>query len=523
MQGGIFLREILKNAAEKFKDKKLIAVVLIHIVFLSFFLFYNFKTGLFADDYGYMFTFSQEEKLINERIDSLGDVFRSQYAHYFIMNGRSVSHAMLQTVLMLGKTAFNFINTLFYFALCFGMYCIAKRRGKHEPLLQLLMYLIPWTVFTEFGRVFLISCMAVNYLWTMAIIILTILPFKRLYDGADPFAKHPWLGAAIMLPVGIISGWSSENGSAAMLFCIGCMGLYYLLARKRFPLWCVTGFAGMCAGFLMMLLAPGYDVRREATWGTDYAWQFRRITIYHILNHFELIMAAIFCLICICYFSMEKAKRKRIICVLLLGGGLVVSKIVSVLVHVDYKTECQLAAVFVYVVICIVAAIRAIRAKADISHCAAPAMLMFTGIVAMYTMIAVPLVEARSQTQLLVFFTCGAARVMVDFIRMFSKTVSFKRLTWLLTAAAMASAVASLSASAVNISSAYEQFEAREQYIEEQKAAGNYDIKLDFYDIPADTHVGMLNMYNNDPEYWTNKAICWYYGIDSVEFTSTSE
>lgn len=523
MQGGFFLREIINSAAAKFKDKKFAALVLIHILFLSFFLFYNFKTGIFADDYGYMYTFTQEEKLVNERIGSLGDVFRSQYAHYFIMNGRSVSHAMLQTALMLGKTAFNFINTFVYFMLSFGMYCVAKRRGEHEPLLQLLMYLVPWTVFTEFGRTFLIGCMSVNYMWTMAIIILAILPFKRLYDGSDPYAKRPLLGAVLMLLLGIISGWLSENGSAAMLFCIGCMGLYYLIARKRFPLWCITGFVGMCAGFLLMLLAPGYDVRREATSHTDISWRLTRITIYHVLVHFELIMAAVFCLICICYFSMEKAKRKRIICAALLGGGLIVIGAVSAIVHVDYKTECQLAALFVYGAICIIAAARAIKAGADISKCAAPTLLILTGIVAMYTMVAVPLVEARSQTQLIIFFTCGAARLVVDFIDMFAETLSLKRFAWLVPAALTVCAAVSLSCSAVNINAAYEQFTAREHFIEEQKAAGNYDIKLTLYDIPADTHVGMLNMYNNDPEYWNNKAICWYYGIDSVYFMTEAE
>lgn len=518
MQGGIFLLKIFKSAGEKLKDKKLIAVLLINILFLSFFLFYNFKTGLFIDDYGYMYTFSEEEKLINERIDSLGDVVRSQYVHYFTMNGRSISHAMLQTVLMFGKTTFNFVNTLFYFALSFGMYCVAKRRGKHEPLLQLLMYLVPWMLFPEYGKVFLVGCMAVNYMWTMAIITLTILPFKRLYDGRNPFEKHPLFGAVIMLPVGIISGWLSENGSAAMLFCIGCMGLYYLIARKRIPAWCVTGFVGMCAGFLIMLKAPGYVVRQNSYWSHSYMWQFKRILIYHILPYFDYIIVTLACLVCIFFFLSEKNKKKKIAVSSVIMGSAVICAVVCRVIHYDYVTEWRLAVLGIFVALCLAAAIKAIMAKKSISDHAAQLVFMLTGIIAMCIMTVVPIVEARSQIQFLVFFTYGAARIIVDFIDSFVETLSISRYKWVLTAAVTLCAAVSLASTAAASVESYEQFTAREKYIAEQKAAGVYDISVEAYDIPDDPHIGMFNMYYNYSDYWITKAMCWYYDVDSIYF-----
>lgn len=514
------MKKFFSSALDRMKrNPALCAVVLVHILFLSFFLFYNFNTGLFVDDYGYMYNFSRQEKLIDDRVDTIGEVFTSQYEHYFIMNGRSMSHSMLQFALMLGKTAFNFINTFFYFALSFGMYQLVRCRREHSALLQIIMYLVPWIVFPEFGKVFLVCCLSANYLWTLAVIVSVLLPFRKLYDGYDCFEKHSLIGAALMLAAGIFAGWQSENGSAAMLFIVGCMGLYFLIAKKRIPAWCITGFVGMCVGFAMMILAPGYAVRRSGYGSSNIIHQFLKISVYHILPYFGYILITALCLLVLFYSRMNADNRgAKIKFASICAAGGLLSEVACRLLPDSIESEGRLGILFLVVAACIVFAVRCAKSGCGIADLAVPTAFMLTGFVATYTMIVSPTVDTRSEIQFVVFFTCGAAQIIMNFISELSQLVKFDKLGAVVFAAASLFAIVSLSVTAVNIDASHEQFLAREQYIAQQKAAGITDITVEAYDIPDDTHIGMFNMISNDPEYWINKGTCWYYDIDSIQY-----
>ena len=505
------------------KNRKLTAVILINVLFLSFFFYFSLRTGIFKDDYGYMYMFSREEKLVNERVDSIADVFRSQYEHYFIMNGRAVSHSMLQTVLMMGKTWFSILNTAFYFLLSFGMYQLVRKRNEHSPLLQMMMYLAPWALFAEFGKVFLVSYLSVNYLWTMAIIAVTLIPFKRLFDGEDIFALHPLAGVAVMLPTGVISGWLSENGSAAMLFVVSCMGLYYLIARKKIPAWCIAGFAGMCIGFLAMLLAPGYDVRSAEYNDYSYITQFMKISVYHVLPYFGYMLFTLTALACLLCLRMERDKIKQLRYIAVTAAcALVLSLICSVMPD-SVRSECKLLTIFAAAGVCVWLAVRCAKAGVMIADLAAPCTFMLTGLIATYAMVASPTFETRSELQFLIFFTIGAAYVIYQLVSELSSEFGTELPKPVLLAAASLYAVISLTAAVPAVNNAYDQFLARESYIEEQKALGNYDLTLPAYDIPENSHAGMHNMINNDPDYWINQATCWYYGINSVTYEQAEE
>jgi len=513
------MRNIVKSGYDWImQNKKLSAVILINVLFLSFFLFFNFNRGYFVDDYGYMYNFSQSEKIIEDRVDSIAEVVQSQYEHYFIMNGRSMSHALLQFSLMLGKTAFNFINTLFYFLLSFGMYNLVRRKGEHNPLLQMIMYIIPWAVFPEYGNVFLVCCLSVNYMWTMAVIVNVMLPFRKLFEGSDCFEKRPLAGAVFMLIAGVFSGWQSENGSAALLFIIGCMGLYYLISRKRIPAWCITGFAGMCAGFLFMLLSPGYSIRKSNYAEHSYLSQFVKISVNNILPYFECILITALCLGCILYFRIKSEKKERIRFLCLSFAGAAACELLSLVIPESIRSEFRLLVLFAAISACIAAAVICAKAKVKLSDLTVPTALITTGFVATYAMIASPRVEARSEIQFLILFTCGASCVVIMFLKELSELLKFDKLNAAVLAAVVLYAIVSLSATAVRTDINYEQFIDREEYILEQKSAGIYDIQVEPYDIPEDRHIGMFNVVQNDPEYWINKGTCWYYGIDSIYY-----
>ncbi len=501
------------------QNRRLSAVILVHILFLSFFMYFTSRTGMFNDDYGYMYMFSREDKLINDRVDSIAEVFRSQYEHYFIMNGRSVAHTLLQTVLMLGKGWFCVLNTAVYFLLSFSMYQLVRKKDEHSPLLQILVYLVPWVMFAEYGKVLLVSYLSVNYLWSIAFIAAMLVPFKKLYDGVDCLEKMPELGASLMLAAGIVTGWLSENGSAAMLFIVGCMGLYYLIARKKIPVWCITGFVGMLIGFLAMLLAPGYDVRQES-WGEySYVFQFMKISVYHVLPYFWYILAALLCVFGIAAIRIEKEITKKFKQAALIAlTAAVLFGICFALMPAEGRSEYMLVILAAAAAAAVSAVVMAVKKGECMTDLAAPAAFMVTGFVATYAMIASPMFETRSELPFLILFSCGALYVICQFITELSVLFRTDKIKPILLAAASIYAVVSLCAAVPAVNYGYEQFKAREELIAEQKAAGNNDVVLPAYDIPENIHVGLHNMGFNDPEYWLTEATCWYYGVDSVTY-----
>ena len=67
----------------------------------------NAYTPLMMDDYDYSFSWAT-----GERLAGVMDIFASQWAHYAIWGGRSVTHFLAQLFLYLGKPVFNIANAL---------------------------------------------------------------------------------------------------------------------------------------------------------------------------------------------------------------------------------------------------------------------------------------------------------------------------------------------------------------------------------------------------------------------------
>ncbi len=69
----------------KHKRSSLISLAALMLVIAAFVTYLNDLTPLFADDFSYSISFSTIRP-----IRSLAELFRSQYVHYYALNGRSV-------------------------------------------------------------------------------------------------------------------------------------------------------------------------------------------------------------------------------------------------------------------------------------------------------------------------------------------------------------------------------------------------------------------------------------------------
>ncbi len=231
-------------------NKKMRTAVYIGIAVLLLLL--NCLTPMVGDDYQYSFIFNRPE-----RIESLADVFYSQYIHYFEWGGRSVAHFLLQFFLLLGKPVFNVFNTgvtLLY------LYLIAKLAGERKVRLWIFVsaFLLSWFFMPQFGTVFFWLTGSCNYLWT-AVIMFALIGF---YYSALERGRQLSLVVSLLIGLwGVAAGWCNENTSGMTVFCALALTGYYWYKYRKIQLWQISGIVGGTIGFLFMILAPGNYIR----------------------------------------------------------------------------------------------------------------------------------------------------------------------------------------------------------------------------------------------------------------------
>lgn len=252
---------------------------LIALALLAFFSL-NLLTRVMRDDYAYTFNF-----VTKERIASFGDIFQSLGIHYTNVNGRLPTHFFAHLFLWLGKGAFNVVNTAaFAGAVTLVYYHGLGALRPFRPYVWLAVFLGLWILTPAFGESFLWVTGASNYLYGMMLILLYLIPYRRLLEsdlGAAP--RQPVLAALLALAGGVLAGWTNENTACALCFLVLCLNAARRIEKKRVPLWCWTGLIGCVVGLLLMLLAPGERGRLEGVGGMggarDILWRAGSVTV----------------------------------------------------------------------------------------------------------------------------------------------------------------------------------------------------------------------------------------------------
>lgn len=233
----------------------LLAVMLLIAAFLTYL---NDLTPLFADDFSYSISF-----VTIKPIHSLGELFRSQYRHYFALNGRSVVHTLAQALLWLGKPGLNVCNGLAFLGLCL-LICRhgAGSLSKIGPLQLLTVFAALWFLTPHFAGSYLWMMGAANYLYSPAIILLFLLPYRNtLASDHREVEKARPLFAFLGLIGGVLAGWTNENTSLALIVCVALILLVKRLRKERISPWMWTGLLGCLIGSAMLFLSPGQAKR----------------------------------------------------------------------------------------------------------------------------------------------------------------------------------------------------------------------------------------------------------------------
>lgn len=209
------------------------------------------------DDLWYSTVLSSEEPLA-----SFGDVIQSQIWHYHNWGGRSMTHGMLQLILMTGEAVADVLNVVATLLLAY-MICVMAGYRK-----------LP-AYFAVFGMLFGLNANwkmsmfwqsgAANYLYiTIFILLFLYCYFREVAEQSLPGILF-WI-----IPLGIVAGWSNENMGPAVWIISLLVILIQWKEKRCVKLWMVLGNLACLAGSVLVVVAPGNFVRSAEAASNNY-------------------------------------------------------------------------------------------------------------------------------------------------------------------------------------------------------------------------------------------------------------
>ncbi len=217
----------------------------------------NVSVPFMMDDFWY-----STDLTTGEPLSGLSDVIRSQVWHYLNWGGRSITHAFLQLSLMSGERAADIINTVMTLVLVLEMSLLARNSfGKKKTLLPALMLGLLIACCPNLRMSMLWQAGCANYVYSSV----WILAFYIVYIRAlDPDKNDLPMSVVFMIPLGLITGWSTENmGPSA---CVVAGLITFMMYKKGSAkgsrlIWMIEGIVTSFAGSVICILAPGNSVR----------------------------------------------------------------------------------------------------------------------------------------------------------------------------------------------------------------------------------------------------------------------
>lgn len=237
----------------------------------------NFLTPLYWDDWHYSFIFGTLDP-----IKSLGDIFKSQLAHYQVFNGRFPVHSIIQLFAgILGKSIFNVINALVFALFLYVITLYTDPNKNNHYTIFSVAFLLVFLVITGFKYGFLWLSGSVNYLWVATALMFFHLLLLR--ERIPSWALFP------LFLFSFICGWSHEGfvvGLGAAYF------LYYVFHLKQLKRHRVVMLSGFYLGALFLVFAPA-SIYRAGHTGVSHLSLMDRIINLHNLRLFFILAVII--------------------------------------------------------------------------------------------------------------------------------------------------------------------------------------------------------------------------------------
>ena len=179
-------------------------------------------------------------------VNTAGDLFRSYWNKYFILNGRSSDMLAELFCAFLGKPLFNVFNTVVFGLLAHLVSQLAV--GRRSLLALALFYVCVATCYPVPGETMLWLSGSFNYMWTVTAALWVIYYLQHHRHG-----KLGWVRGLILLLGAFLAGAGNEATSFAF---IAAMCFYYLFNRDTFDRNTMVALVGYALGVLFILCSP---------------------------------------------------------------------------------------------------------------------------------------------------------------------------------------------------------------------------------------------------------------------------
>ncbi|MDE6692052.1 MAG: hypothetical protein K2K05_01565 [Muribaculaceae bacterium] len=180
-----------------------------------------------------------------EPVRTIGDVFRSQYAHYFTMNGRIWVHLLCQAFSALwGQTAFAICNAVMYigFIILLTKLCRYSSRQPWHILICILM------VLALCDTSYIPNCQ-IGYVWSATATTAFLLMYLH--------CKEKRAGAVKIIILFFLSFLAGNGNEAISIGTGAALIVDFIRHRGRLTATQLVMIAGFGIGGLMLCLAPG--------------------------------------------------------------------------------------------------------------------------------------------------------------------------------------------------------------------------------------------------------------------------
>ena len=233
----------------------------IFAAYLAIFFLRNLLMPNVADDYSYKFIWDGAGKgnLINgidptrlQPVESIGDIFYSQWQHYFAWGGRTVAHVLAQFFVWQEKIFFDVANVFVFAALVILLFKVGTGLSLREMNKSYLLLILAGIYFCAPSLIITTVWLTgtCNYLWMCTLELLFLLPF------AEAYRRKKFLIPNFYFLIAVLAGWSIEPGAAVTIF-VTFMFVVHFRREKNLQPWMKFGFIFLLVGFAILMFAPG--------------------------------------------------------------------------------------------------------------------------------------------------------------------------------------------------------------------------------------------------------------------------
>ena len=284
----------------------------------------NLLSAEFHDDFVYKFMLVNGSVDYSRPVNSLADVFRSQVEHYFVANGRSLVHVLVQVFTgLLGKQVFNVLNAIVFAIFAYLLKNNVTRHSRGNGVFAVTITLSLVLLLPLIKDTFLWLTGSVNYLWSGTAVLL----FLSIFESRGHLLVKDNRVVAWLQPLALLMGWTHEGISLPLAVSLVMLNLLdFKRSRHTWGFWLTVAFL---MGAFITAFAPGNLVRSSTAGGFALSTLgLKVLNGFTVFGHLKIVYLAILLTAVLWFVNRPLARdvlkqSRHLLLAILLSAGIV--------------------------------------------------------------------------------------------------------------------------------------------------------------------------------------------------------